>query len=41
MNLQRCVVETEAFRDFPDADDAFVFLNSWERMLHMQENEKH
>ena len=28
MNLRRCFVETEAFRDFPDADDAFVFLNS-------------
>ena len=26
MNLRRCVVATEAFRDFPDADDAFVFL---------------
>ena len=41
MNLRRCFVETEALRDFPDADDAFAFLNSWERILHVQENEKH
>ena len=41
MNLRRCFAETEAFRDFPDADEAFVFLNSWERILHMQQNEQH
>ena len=41
MNLRRCFVETEAFRDFPAADDAFVFLSSWERISICKRMKKH